>query len=138
MHALIWFVVELELAKEIFVLVPVLFVKLQKVHCRFNDHTILLQKFFQLIQWYEPFFNILNLTSLWVLLANRFFQIEFIHISERLSELRVLEPNRKVLISIHSRPILLPDAFLVNFLEDGVPVRNGRNKDAVDQEVRKY
>ncbi len=134
---LLRFVVELKLRKKVLVLISVLQIKLKKVHRGLNNNPILLEQLFQFIKGNKPLLDILNLPGLWVLFPHSLLQIKLINVSKRLGELGILKPDRKVLIAIHSRPILLLDALFVNFLQDSIPVRNCRNEDTIDEQVGK-
>lgn len=135
-HILARLVIEFELLEQVLVLFPVFHVELEEVHGRLDHNSVQLQKFLKLVHRDQPLLNVLDLPSLRVLLAHCLLQVKLVRVSEGLAEFGILEPNREVLVAVNHRPICLPDTFLMDLLENSVPIRNGSYEHPIDEKVR--
>ena len=126
---------QLELLEEILVLLPILLVVLQEIHCLLDLHPEFREGLLEAVELDQPLVCVLNAPVL-PLRTDRILQVDAVFIAIGSAEVGVLELDREVFVAVHLAPVLQLPPLLLHLLEDGIAIRDGGDEDSPDEQVR--
>jgi hypothetical protein len=126
---------QLEFWEKLFVISPIFFIVIQKVHGLLYFNAERGQHIFEIVQINQPFVGILY-RAIFGLFTDGLVKVKAINVSVGWAKVCFVKPYWEIFVAIDSAAIWLGDTLFIDFLHDGVAIRNGGNENTIDEQVR--